>query len=207
MKAFLVANPKGGSGKSTLATNLAGYFANQGLRSHARRHRPPAIVARMAGIRPSSCPPSTPGRSATTTSPGRPKAPRMSCSTPRPACTARCWSACSSCRRGSSCRSSRRCSTCWRRAISWPNCCPKKAVRKGKADVAVIGMRVDARTRAAGELERFSPPSTCRCWPICAIRRLCAGHRGRHDPVRPAALARRARHRTVAGDHRLGRAG
>ena len=31
----------------------------------------------------------------------------------------------------------------------------EKAVRKGKADVAVIGMRVDARTRAAGELERF----------------------------------------------------
>ena len=29
------------------------------------------------------------------------------------------------------------------------------AVRKGKADVAVIGMRVDARTRAAAELERF----------------------------------------------------
>lgn len=31
----------------------------------------------------------------------------------------------------------------------------EKTVRKGKADVAVIGMRVDARTRAAGELERF----------------------------------------------------
>jgi chromosome partitioning protein len=31
----------------------------------------------------------------------------------------------------------------------------EKAVRKGKADVAVIGMRVDARTRAAGELEKF----------------------------------------------------
>ena len=31
----------------------------------------------------------------------------------------------------------------------------EKAVRKGRADVAVIGMRVDARTRAAGELERF----------------------------------------------------
>ena len=30
MKAFLVANPKGGSGKSTLATNLGGYFANKG---------------------------------------------------------------------------------------------------------------------------------------------------------------------------------
>ena len=31
----------------------------------------------------------------------------------------------------------------------------EKSVRKGKIDVAVIGMRVDARTRAAGELEKF----------------------------------------------------
>jgi len=31
----------------------------------------------------------------------------------------------------------------------------EKVIKKGKADVAVIGMRVDARTRAAGELERF----------------------------------------------------
>ena len=30
MKTFLVANPKGGGGKTTLATNLAGYFANRG---------------------------------------------------------------------------------------------------------------------------------------------------------------------------------
>lgn len=30
MKSILVANPKGGSGKSTLATNLAGYFAQNG---------------------------------------------------------------------------------------------------------------------------------------------------------------------------------
>lgn len=32
MKTFLVANPKGGSGKTTLATNLAGYFARNGKR-------------------------------------------------------------------------------------------------------------------------------------------------------------------------------
>jgi chromosome partitioning protein len=31
----------------------------------------------------------------------------------------------------------------------------EKAVRKHQAFVAVVGMRVDARTRAAGELERF----------------------------------------------------
>lgn len=30
MSAILIANPKGGSGKSTLATNLAGYFARSG---------------------------------------------------------------------------------------------------------------------------------------------------------------------------------
>ena len=30
MRTFLVANPKGGSGKTTLATNLAGYFASRG---------------------------------------------------------------------------------------------------------------------------------------------------------------------------------
>lgn len=46
-----------------------------------------------------------------------------------------------------------------------------KLVRKGKIDVAVIGMRVDARTRAAGELENSLPASICQCWRICATPR------------------------------------
>ncbi len=32
LKSFLIANPKGGCGKTTLSTNLAGYFARQGHR-------------------------------------------------------------------------------------------------------------------------------------------------------------------------------
>ena len=32
IKKILIANPKGGGGKTTLSTNLAGYFANQGIK-------------------------------------------------------------------------------------------------------------------------------------------------------------------------------
>ena len=70
MKAFLVANPKGGSGKSTLATNLAGYFASKRhevMLGDIDRQQSSRIMSR-----------------------GHPRAPAMSCSTRRPACTAKC---------------------------------------------------------------------------------------------------------------------
>jgi chromosome partitioning protein len=56
MPVITIANPKGGSGKSTLATNLAGYFVHRGYRTmlgdvdrqHSSRHwltaRPPTLA-------------------------------------------------------------------------------------------------------------------------------------------------------------------
>jgi len=56
MPVFLVANPKGGVGKSTVATNLAGYFARQGHRTMLgdldRQHSSRAWLA----LRPPSLP-------------------------------------------------------------------------------------------------------------------------------------------------------
>jgi len=56
MPVFLVANPKGGVGKSTIATNLAGYFARQGHRTMLgdldRQHSSRAWLA----LRPASLP-------------------------------------------------------------------------------------------------------------------------------------------------------
>ena len=56
MPVFLVANPKGGVGKSTLATNLAGYFARQGHRTMLgdldRQHSSRAWL----GLRPATLP-------------------------------------------------------------------------------------------------------------------------------------------------------
>ena len=56
MPVFLVANPKGGVGKSTVATNLAGYFARQGHRTMLgdldRQHSSRAWLA----LRPANLP-------------------------------------------------------------------------------------------------------------------------------------------------------
>jgi chromosome partitioning protein len=155
MKGFLVANPKGGSGKSTLATNLAGYFACQGYdvmlgdidRQLSSREwlatRPfelPTIETWDIGPDNIARPPGNISHVVLDTPAGLhgkmlDKVLKLSARVIVPVQPS---------------MFDMRATRHFLEALL-----DEKAVRKGKADVAVIGMRVDARTRAAGELERF----------------------------------------------------
>ncbi len=155
MKAFLVANPKGGSGKSTLATNLAGYFASKKHevmlgdidRQQSSRAwlgiRPfelPTIETWEIGHDNIARPPKGTSHVVLDTPAGLhgkmlDKVLKLSSRVIVPV------------------QPSMFDMLATRHFLT--ELLAEKAVRKGKADVAVIGMRVDARTRAAAELERF----------------------------------------------------
>lgn len=155
MKAFLVANPKGGSGKSTLATNLAGYFASKGGdvmlgdidRQQSSREwlaiRPfelPTIETWEIGPDKIARPPKGTSHVVLDTPAGLhgkmlDRVLKLSSRIIVPV------------------QPSMFDMLATRHFLT--ELLAEKAVRKGKADVAVIGMRVDARTRAAGELEKF----------------------------------------------------
>jgi chromosome partitioning protein len=155
MKAFLVANPKGGSGKSTLATNLAGYLANRGHdvmlgdtdRQQSAREwlaiRPfelPTIDTWEMGPDNVARPPKGTSHVVLDTPAGLggkllDKVLKLSTRVIVPV------------------QPSMFDMLATRHFLT--ALLEEKAIRKGKADVAVVGMRVDARTRAAGELERF----------------------------------------------------
>ena len=155
MKAFLVANPKGGSGKSTLATNLAGYLANRGHdvmlgdtdRQQSAREwlaiRPfelPTIDTWEMGPDNVARPPKGTSHVVLDTPAGLggkllDKVLKLSTRVIVPV------------------QPSLFDMLATRHFLT--ALLEEKAIRKGKADVAVVGMRVDARTRAAGELERF----------------------------------------------------
>ena len=155
MKGFLVANPKGGSGKSTLATNLAGYFANRGhdvmlgdidrqLSSRewlsTRPFELPTIDTWDIGPDKIARPPKGTTHVVLDTPAGLygkllDKVLKLSTRVIVPVQPS---------------MFDMRATRHFLEVLL-----DEKAVRKGRADVAVIGMRVDARTRAAGELERF----------------------------------------------------
>ena len=155
MKAFLVANPKGGSGKSTLATNLAGYFANRAREVMLGDVDRQQSSREWLALRPFEAP------SISTWEIGpddiaRPPKGTTHAIIDTPA--------------GLAGKMLERVLKVSSRIIVpvqpslfdmlatrhfLQTLLAEKVIRKGKADVALIGMRVDARTRAAGELERF----------------------------------------------------
>ncbi|HET9679978.1 MAG TPA: AAA family ATPase [Gammaproteobacteria bacterium] len=57
MQKIIVLNPKGGCGKTTIATNLASYFANQGLRTSLMDYDPQGSSMRWIGKRGLDMPP------------------------------------------------------------------------------------------------------------------------------------------------------
>lgn len=155
MNSFLVANPKGGSGKSTLATNLAGWLASQGhavMLGDIDRQQSAREWLRLRS-------PALPRIQSWEVAPGRPARP--------PAGTTHAVLDTPAGLHGKKLAHALR---AVRRVIVplqpslfdilatrhfLDGLMQEKASRSQEDFVAVVGMRVDARTRAAAELERF----------------------------------------------------
>jgi chromosome partitioning protein len=155
MKSFLIANPKGGSGKSTLATNLAGYFARCGDQVMLGDTDRQQSAREWLNLRAGTLPPIR-SWDIEKELPARP---------PKGTTHVVLDSAA-----GLHGKALERMLKQVSRVIVpvlpslfdilatrhfLETLLAEKAVRKAHTFVAVVGMRVDARTRAAGELERF----------------------------------------------------
>jgi chromosome partitioning protein len=158
MQAYLVANPKGGSGKTTLATNLAGYLARSGRRVMLGDIDRIQSARQWLQLRPAAAPkirnwdidPGAPDR------PARPPRDTTHAVLDSPAGL-----------------HGKKLAQVLRQVdqVLVPLApsifdimatrdfldalLEEKAVRRERLSVAIVGMRVDLRTRAAGELERF----------------------------------------------------
>lgn len=155
MKTFMIANPKGGVGKSTLATNLAGWLAKSGQRPMLGDIDRQQSAREWLRIRS----PALPHIAAWDIQPGEPARPpkdvtHVVLDTPAGL-------------------HGKKLAQILRQIdrIIIPlapslfdilatrnfldELLEEKRVKKHRVEIAVVGMRVDARTRAAGELERF----------------------------------------------------
>lgn len=155
LKSFLIANPKGGCGKTTFSTNLAGYFARQGHRVMLGDIDRQQSAREWLKLRPAGLPPIRgwdvePGETA------RPPRDTTHVVLDTPA--------------GLHGKKLDQVVKMVHRVIVplQPSIFDilatkdfldvllgEKAVRQQKTFVAIVGMRVDQRTRAAHELERF----------------------------------------------------
>ncbi|MDF0605523.1 ParA family protein [Neisseriaceae bacterium TC5R-5] len=155
MQSILIANPKGGSGKSTLATNLAGYYATTGqqvmLGDVDKQQTALHWLSRRAASLPSisgwEIHPDQPARPPKGTqvivldSPAGLHGKKLS------ALLARVQRVLIPLQPSPF--------DMWASETFFHNLLQEKTIRKHKAFVAVVGMRVDPRTRSARELEQF----------------------------------------------------
>lgn len=155
MDSFLIANPKGGVGKSTLATNLAGYFASEGRRvmlGDIDRQQSSREWLRLRA-------PSLPHIATWEIEPDQPARPpkdttHVVLDTP---------AGLHGKKLGSVLKLVRRVIVPLQPSIFdilatrsfLDRLFEEKEIRRHEAYVAIVAMRVDARTRAAAELERF----------------------------------------------------
>jgi chromosome partitioning protein len=155
LHSFLIANPKGGCGKTTLATNLAGYFARQGQRVMLGDTDRQQSAREWLKLRPQGLPPIRSWEIA----PGEPARPpkdttHVVLDTPAGLHGRKLDVLVKSVERVIVPLQPSLFDILATRAFL-EVLLEEKAVRKQQTFVAVVGMRVDARTRAAHELERF----------------------------------------------------
>jgi len=155
MKAYLIANPKGGAGKSTLSTNLAGYLAQSGHEVMLGDLDRQQSAREWLALRPAFLP-AIRSWELKHDEPARPPKGTTHAVLDSPAGF-----------HGKALDRTLKQVThvlvpvqpslfdilATRHFLD--ELLAEKAVRKGELKVAVVGMRVDPRTRAAGELERF----------------------------------------------------
>ena len=188
MKAFLVVNPRAVPAK--YAGDQPGGFCQGAMKRMLGDIDRQQSSQEWLGLRPERCRPSTPG--------GRPRqniarlpkgTSHVILDTPAGLRGKMLERVLVETVSGSSCRVQPSIFDMWRRVISSRDLLAERAVRRGRADVAVVGMRVDARTRAAGNWNATGLPAwNCPCWPARPPGHTRQRPPASLTPLRPAAL-------------------